>query len=235
MDRNANQRIRAIITGTTGMVGEGVLYECLNHPSVEAILVINRKPCGYTHPRVTEIIHADFFNFSPIKDRLSGYNACFFCLGVSSVGMKPDEYYRLTYTLTLHVAETLSRLNPDMRFCYVSGGGTDSSEKGKSRWARVKGKTENDLMKLPFQKVFAFRPGFIKPIPGLKYAHRFYRYIGWLYPIGRALYPNGFCTLQEVGLAMIGCAAGVYEKSILEGKDIIALAKTVHDMLPPSD
>jgi hypothetical protein len=221
---DTDRKIRAIITGTTGMVGEGVLYECLRNPRVEAVLVINRKPCGYADPKLKEIIHADFFDLSPIADQLTGYDACFFCLGVSSVGMKPDVYYKMTNTLTLHVAETLSKLNTDMSFCYVSGGGTDSSEKGKIRWARVKGKTENDLMKLSFKKVFAFRPGFIKAIPGLKYAHRFYRYIGWLYPIGRALYPNGFCTLQEMGLAMIHAVSGGYEKNILEGKDIIAAA-----------
>ncbi len=138
--------------------------------------------------------------------------------------MKPDPYYKMTYALTLHLAETLSKPNTDMTFCYVSGAGTDSSEKGKSRWARVKGKTEDDLMKLPFKQVFAFRPGFIKPIPGLNNAHRFYRYIGWLYPIGRFLYPNGFCTLKEMALAMIHSVTDGYEKKILEGKDIIALA-----------
>jgi hypothetical protein len=225
MTSNTDTKLRAIITGTTGMVGEGVLYECLRHPDVEAVLVINRKPCGYNHPKLKEILHPDFFDLSPIADQLSGYNACFFCLGVSSVGMKADDYYKMTYTLTLHVAETLSTRNRNMDFCYVSGGGTDSSEKGKSRWARVKGKTENDLMKLPFGRVFAFRPGFIKPTPGLKYAHRFYRYIGWLYPIGRALYPNGFCTLKEIGLAMIHSATTGYDKKILEGRDIITLAK----------
>ena len=219
------EKIRTIITGTTGMVGEGVLYECLHHPAVEAVLVINRKPCGYSHPKLKEIIHANFFDFAPIEDQLSGYNACFFCLGVSSVGMDKEQYYRMTYTLTLHVAETLSRLNPAMTFCYVSGSGTNTSEKGGSNWSRVKGKTENDLMKLPFAQVFNFRPGFIKPIKGLKYAHSFYKYINWLFPIGRALFPNGFCTLQELGQAMIHTLNYSNQRKTVEGKDIIAMAK----------
>jgi len=218
-------KIRAIITGTTGMVGEGVLYECLNSPKVEAVLVINRKPCGYTHPKLKEIIHTDFFNVTPIQDQLKGYNACFFCLGVSSVGMKEDAYTKMTYTLTLHIAEILSRLNNDMTICYVSGASTDSTEKGRSMWARVKGKTENDIMKLPFKKAFAFRPGFIKPIPGLKYAHKFYKYINWLYPIGRSLAPGAFCTLEEIGHAMINSVSIDKDRGIMEGKDIIELAK----------
>jgi hypothetical protein len=220
-----NKMIRAIITGTTGMVGEGVLHECLLHPQVESILIINRKPCGITHPKLKEIIHQDFFDFSAIEQELDGYNTCFFCLGISSIGVKEEVYYSMTYTLTMHVAETLSRLNNGMTFCYVSGAGTDSSEKGSSSWARVKGKTENDLMKLPFRQVYAFRPGFIRPTKGLKYAHKFFSYIGWVFPLGRALYPSGFCTMKELGLSMIFVAANGYEKKILEGRDILALGK----------
>src|SRR5437879_21661 len=171
-------KIRAIVTGATGMVGEGVLHECLLHPQVESVLVINRKPCGVVHPKLKEIIHSDFFELSVIEDQLPGYNACYFCLGVSSVGMKEPEYYKLTYTLTLNVAQTLSRLNPDMTFCYVSGASTDSTEKGRSMWARVKGKTENGLMKLPFKQVFNFRPGFMKATEGQKNVLPLYKYIG---------------------------------------------------------
>lgn len=218
------KKIRAIITGTTGMVGEGVLHECLSSQDVEAVLVINRRPCGVTHSKLKEIIHGDFFDFGPIRDQLTGYNACYFCLGVSSVGMNKETYYKMTYTLTLHVAETLSQLNRDMTFCYVSGAGTDSTEQGRSNWARVKGKTENDLMKLPFKAVFAFRPGFIRPIRGLRYTHSFYKYIGWLFPIGRALYPGGFARLEEIGKAMIYVTLNGYPKKIIEGKDIIELA-----------
>lgn len=226
MPTNTEQKIRAIITGTTGMVGEGVLHECLQHPQVEEVLIINRKPIGLTHPKLKEIIHLDFFDFSPIKDQLVGYNACYFCLGVTSLGKKEPEYFKLTYLLTMHVAQLLSETSPDMIFCYVSGAGTDSTEKGSSMWARVKGKTENDLMKLPFKKVFAFRPGFIKPTPGLKNTHSFYKYINWLYPVGRALFPNGFCTLKELGLAMINVAGNGFNKAIIDSKDIHQLGKS---------
>ncbi|MFC5412087.1 NAD-dependent epimerase/dehydratase family protein [Larkinella bovis] len=217
--------VRAIITGVTGMVGEGVLLECLQHPEVEAVLIINRKPSGFSHPKLTEIVHADFYNFTPIQNRLVGYNACFFCLGVSSVGMNEKDYYRVTYTLTMHVATTLSQLNPDMTFCYVSGGGTDSTEKGRLMWARVKGKTENDLTKLPFRQVYNFRPGFLKPSEGMKNTNRYYHYIGWLYPMGRALFPALFCSLREMGQAMIKAVTKGYEKPVLEVRDIVELAK----------
>lgn len=136
-------KIRAIITGATGMVGEGVLHECLNHDGVEQVLVIGRRSCGITHPKLKEVLHGDFHDLSAIEGGLVGYNACFFCLGASSVGMSEEEYRAVTYTLTMHVAETLIKYNPDMTFCYVSGAGTDSTERGKFMWARVKGKTEN--------------------------------------------------------------------------------------------
>ena len=217
-------KIKAIVTGATGMVGEGVLHECLLHPDVTEVLVINRKPCGVSHPKLTEIIHADFFDLSPIEEQLKGYNACYFCLGVSSVGMKEPEYYRLTYTLTLHVAETLSKLNKDMTFCYVSGANTDSSEKGSSMWARVKGKTENDLMKLPFKQEFNFRPGFMKAADGAKNLLPYYRYIAWMYPFFRRFFPKYVSTLAEVGQAMINVTRLGYEKQVLEVLDIVEAA-----------
>jgi len=218
-------KVKTIITGATGMVGEGVLAEALSNPDVEKVLVINRKPCGVAHPKLTEIIHADFFDLTPVSDRLSGYNACFFCAGVSSVGMKNEQYYSLTYTLTMNVAETLSKLNSNMIFCYVSGAGTDSSEKGKVNWARVKGKTENDLMKLPFSHVYAFRPGFMHPSKDAKKARKVYLVSRFLYPPLRVLFPNFISTLQEVGVAMIKCVTIGYEKPVLEVKDIVELAK----------
>jgi uncharacterized protein YbjT (DUF2867 family) len=218
-------KIRAIVTGATGMVGEGVLIECLQHPQVEQVLVINRKPCGVTHPKLKEIIHKDFFDLSAIEDQLSGYNACYFCLGVSSVGMKEPEYYKVTYTLTLNVAQTLSKLNPDMTFCYVSGAGTDSTEKGRSMWARVKGKTENDLAKLPFKQEFNFRPGFMKATEGQKNIIGLYKYISWLYPILRRFFPGTVSTLAEVGQAMINVTLHGYYKQILEVRDIVVVAK----------
>jgi hypothetical protein len=223
MDKNIN--IKAIVTGATGMVGEGVLHECLLHPQVEAVLVIGRKPCGVVHPKLREIIYPDFFDLSPIEDQLSGYNACYFCLGVSSVGMKEPEYYKLTYTLTMHVAQMLSKLNPNMTFCYVSGGGTDSSEKGRSMWARVKGKTENDLMKLPFKQVFAFRPGYMHSTEGLKNTLPYYKYISWMYPFFRMVLPQFVSTLAELGQAMINVTRFGYNKQILEIKDFVAVSK----------
>ena len=207
------------------MVGEGVLHESLLNPNVEDVLVIGRRSCGVTHPKLKEIIHADFFDLSAIKDQLKGYNACFFCLGVSSVGMKEKDYHRLTYDLTMHMATLLAELNPDMNFCYVSGAGTDSTEHGKMMWARVKGQTENDLLKLPF-KAYMFRPGFMRPTRGLQHAHKFYAYINWAYPVLRKLLPNYVITLQELGLSMINAALYGYEKPVLEVKDIVALART---------
>jgi len=225
MSNQINAAIKVILTGATGMVGEGVLHECLQCSQVEQILVVNRKPCGIIHPKLKEIIHADFYDLSAIESRLTGYNACFFCLGVSSVGMKEPEYYKLSYTLTMHVAQTLSSLNPGMDFCYISGAGTDSTEKGRSMWARVKGKTENDLMKLSFKRVYNFRPGALKPTKGLKNRLAFYKYFGWLLPIVQIIAPNAISTLQELGTAMINAVTKGYEKQIVEIKDIRLLAK----------
>lgn len=219
-------KIRAIITGVTGMVGEGVLHESLQHPDVEHVLVINRKPCGVSHPKLTEIIHKDFFDLSAIKSQLSNYNACYFCLGVSSVGLKEAEFARFSYDLTMHVAGILSSLNPDMVFCYVSGMGTDSTELGKRMWARVEGKTENHLMHLPFKKAYMFRPAYIHPIKGLKNTHKSYYALMWLYPILKRLFPNFTVSLKELGIAMIHTVTKGYDKSILESKDIIKLAKS---------
>jgi hypothetical protein len=219
------QGLHVVITGSTGMVGEGVLHVCLNHQSIEKVLVINRKSCGVVHPKLAEIIHSNFFDLAPIEQQLAGYDACLFCLGVSSVGMKEPEYFKMTYTLTMHVAKVLSKMNPGMVFNYISGAGTDSSEAGKSMWARVKGKTENDLSKLPFKRTYSFRPGFIKPIPGMKNTLSMYKYLGWLFPVGRALYPKGFCTLTELAKAMIFTSQHDYGKNIIEGSDIIELAQ----------
>lgn len=206
------------------MVGEGVLLECLDHPDIDRIVVLNRKPLGRTHPKLREIIVKDFFALEPMARELSGYNACFFCLGVSSVGISREEYRHITFDLTLSVAQVLAGLNPDMSFCYVTGAGTDSSEKGRVGWARVKGATENALLRL-FKNAYMFRPGFMKASPGQKNLKSWYKYIEWLYPLGRRLYPGGFCTLREVGQAMINAAAKGYPKQILEVLDIVALAK----------
>ena len=216
--------IRVILTGSTGMVGEGVLHECLQRSDVISVLVVNRRPCGVSHPKLRELIHEDFFHLTPIREQLSGYDACFFCLGVSSVGMEKNKYYRLTYTLTMHFAQIVCEQNPGMAFCYISGAGTDSTEKGRRAWARVKGKTENDLMKLPFSRVFAVRPAFIRATPGLLHINPYYKYISWLFPLGRAIYPGGFVTMKELGNAMINAVELPYDKAVMEGKDIIQLA-----------
>lgn len=207
------------------MVGEGVLHICLQDPRIEQVLVLGRRSCEVEHPTLKEIVHPDMFDLKAVEGQLSGYDACYFCLGVSSVGMSADDYFRTTYTLTMHVGETLSRLNPQMTFCYISGAGTDTSEKGRSRWARVKGKTENDLMKLPFRQVFAIRPGFIKPIEGMTRTNPLYKYVSWLFPIGRTIYSRGFCTLEELAKAMIHLTLRGYPKPVIEGDDIIKLAK----------
>ena len=215
-------KIKAIVTGATGMVGEGVLHECLLHEDVEEVLVVGRRPCGVNHPKLKELIIPDFFNLSSIRDQLSGYNACFFCLGVSSVGMKEPEYYKLTYELTINFANTLAP-NPEMTFCYISGRSTN--ENGKMMWARVKGKTESDLMKLNFKKVYNFRPGVMTPTKGLKNTLSLYKYMGWLLPVIKLLAPASVSSLKEVGLAMINAVEKGYDKQILEVTDIIALAK----------
>jgi uncharacterized protein YbjT (DUF2867 family) len=225
-----NQKVRAIVTGATGMVGEWVLHECLQHPGVESVLVINRKPCGVSHPKLKEIIHGDFFDLSSIESQLIGYNTCFFCLGVSSVGMKEPEYYKTSYTLTMNFAQILCKLNADMTFCYVSGAGTDTTEQGRMMWARVKGKTENDLQKLPFKAAYAFRPAFMLPTKGLKNTLPYYKYITWLYPVARPLFPNYFGSLQELGLAMINSDIFGSDKLVLEAKDIADLAKKTGGM-----
>jgi nucleoside-diphosphate-sugar epimerase len=217
--------MKVLITGSTGMVGEGVLLECLKHSDVEQVLVMNRKPGGVSHPKLREIIHKDFFDLKPIEQQLAGLNACFFCLGVSSVGMSKEVYRHITYDLTLNVAQLLAKLNPATTFCYVTGASTDSSEQGSVAWARVKGATENALLRL-FKRAYMFRPGFMKATQGQKNVKSYYTFIAWIYPIGRALYPAGFCTLQEVGQAMIKAAIKGYPKQILEVKDIVALARS---------
>jgi len=221
-------KLKVIITGATGMIGEGVLYECLQRPEVEKVSVIGRNSCGYSHPKLTEIIHADFLDFSSISDRLSGYNTCYFCLGVSSLGKNEEEYTRLTYTFTLNFAKTLVALNPEMTFCYISGAGTDSTEKGKTMWARVKGKTENDLVKLPFRQVYNLRPGGIEPFLPLKPSQTYYktyRYMGWLFWLMKHVAPGLVITLKDLAAAMINVSMTGYSKNILEMKDMKLIAK----------
>jgi len=222
-------KLSVIITGATGMVGEGVLYECLHHADIEKVLVITRNSCGYSHPKLTEIIHSDFSDISSLSDRLTGYNACYFCLGVTSLGKNEAVYTKLTYTLTMNFATTLAALNPEMTFCYISGAGTDSSTKGRTMWARVKGKTENDLMKLPFKQVYNFRPAGITPFLPLKPSQTFYktyRYVGWLLWVMKVITPNYVIGLKDLAAAMINSSLTGYSKNVLEVKDIKNLANS---------
>lgn len=214
--------VKIILTGATGMVGEGVMHECLLSDAVTQVLIINRRPTGFEHPKLKEIIHENFNDLTPIADQLAGYDACLFCAGVSSIGKKEAEYSELTYTLTLNFAKAVSK-NPSMIFCYISGAGTDAN--GRMMWARVKGKTENDLKKLPFKKVYNFRPGILYPTKGLKNTLSAYKYFGWLIPLIKLLTPNSGTTLAELGKAMIHAVTKGYDTQTIEVKDIKILAK----------
>lgn len=217
--------MKVIITGATGMVGEGVMLACVEDPAVEEILLLSRKPYGATLPKVGEAIVRDFMQLEGVKDQLRGYDACFFCAGVSSVGKCEAEYTRITYDMTLYVAQTLVALNPSMVFVYVSGAGTDSTEKGRTMWARVKGRTENALTRVGFRGAYNFRPAFMKAMPGQKNLPGFYYALAWLYPVLRVLAGNYTNTLQEVGRAMVRCVAEGYGKTVIEVRDIRALGK----------
>ena len=206
------------------MVGQGVLRECLLDPDVERVLSIARTPTGRREPKLRELVYSDFFDFSPIENDLAGYDACFFCLGISSAGMKEDDYRRVTYDITLAAARVLARQNPGMTFIYVSGTGTDSSEKGRSMWARVKGKTENDLLRLPFKAAYMFRPGAIVPLHGIKSKTKlyqvFYTALGPLLPMMYKVFPQYVTTTEQIGRAMLMVAKQGAPKSVLENSDI---------------
>lgn len=216
--------MKIIITGASGMVGEGVLLECLNTPDVTDVLVVGRRPCGHTHPKLREILHKDFFNLAPIEKDLSGFDACFFCLGVSSVGISAEEYERMTKDLTLEMGRRLARLSPDMTFCYVTGMHTDSTEKGSVRWARVKGATENELLRL-FKNGYAFRPGMMTAVKGQKNLKLLYKMIEPLAPLVKLLAKDAICSLEEVGRAMMTCVRQHPANHIVEVPDIKELAK----------
>lgn len=224
-------KLKVIITGATGMIGEGVLHECLQKDEVEEVLVITRKPSGYLHPKLTEIIHSNFFDISTLSHSLTGFNACYFCLGVTSLGKNEVDYNKLTYTLTLNFASTLATLNPTMTFCYISGAGTDSTEKGRTMWARIKGKTENDLMKLPFKQVYNFRPGGIIPFLPLKPTQTYYKtykYTKWILSLMKVFTPGYVISLKELAAAMVQVSLTGYSTHIVEMKDIKVLANSVN-------
>jgi len=215
--------VKIILFGATGMVGQGVLRECLRDPEVERVLVIGRSSIGIQDEMVREIVHRDFLDFSSIEDQLGGYDACFFCLGVSSVGMEEQAYTRVTYDFTMAAAQVLAKQNPGMTFIYVSGTGTDSSEQGRLMWARVKGKTENALFKLPL-KAYMFRPGYIQPLGGIKSKTKLYdalySVVGVFYPMLLAMFPKYVTTSEQVGRAMICVAKRGAAKRWLENDDI---------------
>jgi uncharacterized protein YbjT (DUF2867 family) len=220
---------KAIITGATGMVGKGVLLECLDHDSISEVLVIGRNPLGMKHPKLKELIHSDFTNFVEVKDQLLGYDTCFYCLGISAAGLKEEQYKRITYDFTLALAKTLFEINPKMTFNYLSGEGTDTSEKGRMMWARVKGKTENDLLNLGFKQAFMFRPGAIIPLRGIKSKTKSYQfmydYFLWLVKIIKLIAPNSVVSTTQIGLAMINSMLNGYPDKILKPKDILKLSK----------
>jgi uncharacterized protein YbjT (DUF2867 family) len=221
--------MNVLLFGATGMVGQGVLRECLLAPNVEKVTVVGRTATSRQHAKLKDIVHRDLSNLGPIESDLQGFDACFFCLGVSSSGMSEAEYTRLTYDITLAVAQTLSRLDPQMTFVYVSGAGTDSTEKGGSMWARVKGRTENALLRLPFKAVYLFRPGLIQPLHGIQSKTTAYRILYSLtkplLPVVRWMFAKQVLTTESVGKAMLAVARRGAAKAVLEAPDINAVAK----------
>jgi uncharacterized protein YbjT (DUF2867 family) len=214
--------MKIILTGATGMVGEGVLLECLATDDVEKVLVLGRKPCGHQHPKLEEMLVADFLKLEP-SDKLRGYDACFYCAGVSSVGMSEADYTRVSFDTPVHVAKTLA--DSRMVFTYVTGASTDGTEQGKVMWARVKGRAENALMKEPFRAVYNFRPGLMKPVKGQRNLKTGYR-IGLVFlPVLQLFFPT--LTLSEVGRAMLSCVRSGAPRNVLEISDIKALAARV--------
>jgi uncharacterized protein YbjT (DUF2867 family) len=221
--------MRIILLGATGMVGSGVLLECLEDPGISRVLVLGRQSVGLQHPKLEERLHQDFLNIEALRPNLRGYDACFFCLGVSASGMKAATYEALTYTLTLHVAQVLLDENPSLVFCYVSGQGTDSAEKSLMRWARVKGKTENALLAMPFKAAYMFRPGYIHPVKGANTKtalyKAFYTVLKPAYPLLNAFFPQQLTTTENVGLSMIQVALERGPRPILHAADINILAE----------
>jgi uncharacterized protein YbjT (DUF2867 family) len=222
--------MKVLLFGATGMVGQGVLRECLLDPEVDVVQTIGRSKSALQHQKLREVIHQNFWNYADIEAALSGFDACFFCLGVSSFRMKEDAYEHLTYDLTMAAATTLARLNPQMTFIYVSGAGTDSSEKGATMWARIKGKTENAVMRLPLKAAYMFRPGIIQPLHGARSKTASYHL---LYTLAKPLlsglrraFPNAILTTEEIGRAMLIVARGGAPVQILEVIDIRSLLKS---------
>jgi len=216
--------VKALLFGATGMVGQGVLRECLLDANVEKVVTVVRRPTGLTYQKLNELVQADLATLGSLEPRLAGFDACFFCAGVSSLGMSEEEYTRVTYDLTLGVARTLLRTSPDLTFLYVSGAGTDSTEKGRMMWARVKGRTENALLSLPFRAAYMFRPGAIMPLHGIRSSTRWYNAayaaIRPIYPLLRRVAPTMITTTEQLGRAMLAVARKGYSAHVLEMADI---------------
>lgn len=219
--------MNVLILGATGMVGQGVLRECLLDEGVERVVTLGRHATGNAHPKIREIVHTDLYHLQPIEQQLTGLDACFYCLGASVAGKSEAEYTRINYDMTLAVAETLARLDPDMTFEYVSGRSTDSTERGRTMWARVKGRTENALLRLPFKAAYMLRPGIILPMHGIKSRTTLYRVFYTLmtplYPLLRARFPESITTTEHLGRVMLRLARSGYSKPVLETSDIALL------------
>jgi uncharacterized protein YbjT (DUF2867 family) len=222
------KEINAILYGATGMIGSGVLIECLEDPDVKSVLIIGRSSAGVKHPKVKELLIQDFTDYSSVEDQLTGYNACFFCLGISSFRMPEDKYTKITYDFSVAAAEVLSRLNPEMTFSFISGQGTDGTEQSSTMWARVKGKAENAVKSHPFKAVYLFRPGYIHPMKGVKSRTKVYQILipifSPLYPLMKRLMPGSVTTSENLGKAMINSAKIGYEHQVLENQNINELA-----------
>jgi uncharacterized protein YbjT (DUF2867 family) len=224
-----SDEMKVILFGATGMIGQGLLRELLLDSGIELVLSVGRRATGQKHTRLREVVHRDFTDFSPIEEELTGFDACFFCLGVSSAGMSEADYRRVTYDFALAAAGALVKRNPRMTFLYISGAGTDSTERGRTMWGRVKGATENALLRLPFKAAYMFRPAYIQPLHGIqsstKWTRAMYAVMGPLYPVWMTLFPKYVTTTEELGRAMIRVAKHGFRKPIIESGDVAEILR----------
>ncbi len=222
--------MKVILTGATGMVGKGVLLECLDHPEIKEVLTLGRSRIDLNHRKLKQVEHPDFSEFQSIQDQLVGYDAAYLCMGVSAAGMDEATYMKFTYDYTLSLVRVLFEINPQMTITYVSGRGTDSSEMGKAMWARIKGKTENAILQMGFHQAYAFRPGGIIPMRGIKPSSKLYRralfWLGWILPILKVISPSSIVNTDQIGRAMINVSKKGYQRRIVDSHDILTLSVT---------
>lgn len=223
--KSETRKLKVILTGATGLVGEGVLLECLANPAVETVLSVSRRPYACEHPKLQQCIVPDFMHLDAVSEQLTGYDCCFYCAGISSAGMSEADYTRITYDTAIAFAAQLLALNPAMVFCHVSGGMTDSSEQGRVMWARVKGKTENALLRMPFRAIYNFRPGLMQPAAGQRNVRSYYKLLSWIAPLVRLVAPGQVVSLAQLGRSMIHSVLYGYSKPVLEARDIQVLAE----------